>query len=90
MKILNKIIPYVTYISASSLVYGAYKVIEGFADKDINSINYGMFFMLSGTVLGVAKGLDSLENKINSNLSSRGISQNNDNNCERNKESQQY
>jgi len=90
MKILNKIIPYVTYISASSLVYGAYKVIEGFADKDINSINYGMLFMLSGAVLGVAKGIDSLESKINSNLSSRGISQNNDNNCERNKESQQY
>ena len=90
MKILNKIIPYVTYISASSLVYGAYKVIEGFADKDINSINYGMLFMISGAVLGVAKGIDSLESKINSNLSSRGISQNNDNNCERNKESQQY
>ena len=65
MKILNKIMPYVMYISASSLVYGTYNVIVGFANKDINSVNYGILFMLSGAVLGVAKGIDTLENKIN-------------------------
>jgi len=88
MKILNKIMPYVMYISASSLVYGTYNVIVGFANKDINSVNYGILFMLSGAVLGVAKGIDTLENKINLNLSSGGISQNNNYGCKDNKEAQ--
>ncbi len=87
MKILNKIMPYVMYLSASSLAYGTYKVIEGFSNKDTNSINYGIFFMLSGTLLGVAKGIDALEDKINSNLSSGSISQDNNNSSKDNEES---